>query len=278
MINIGKTNTLTVVKKLDFGVYLDGGEAGEILLPQKYVPTDAGIGDDLRVFIYRDSNDRLIATTERPLIEVGEFGYLKAVSTTKIGVFMDWGLLKDLLVPFREQKRPMNVGEKYIVYAFLDHATDRIVGSTKLDKFLGNKIPHYEEGDKVRVLVVSRTDLGMKVIVDDLFWGMIYNNDLFDPIDTGDRVEGYVKLVRSDGKIDVTLRSKGGERVFHLADRIIGYLEDCGGRMNISDSSTPEDIKNVFQCSKKDFKKSLGLLYKKGSIIIGDNFVELTRR
>ena len=277
MIKIGKINNLRVVKKVEFGIYLDGGDDGEILLPTRYVPDGISEGDDIDVFIYNDSEDRLIATTERPLIEVGEFGMLKVVAVNHIGAFMDWGLMKDLLVPFREQQKEMRVGDKYIVYAYLDNLTKRIVGSAKLNKFLGNKLPRYSEGDTVDVLVVERTDLGFKVIVDNLYWGLIYNNDLFDPIMPGDRVSGYVKLVREDGKIDVSLREKGGERVFQLARRVLGYLKENGGEMSLSDSSAPEDIKKVFQCSKKDFKKAIGYLYKKGAIVLGQNEVKLTK-
>lgn len=276
MIKIGKTNNLKVVKKVDFGLYLDGGESGEILLPKRYVDESMEVGDELDVFIYCDSEDRLVATTEKPLIEVGEFGLLKAVEVNRVGAFMEWGLQKDLLVPFREQSQEIRVGGSYVVYAFLDNATKRIVGSTKLNKYVGNRIPRYSEGDTVDILAVHKTDLGYKVIVDNLFWGMIYNNDLFDPLSSGDRIPAYVKTVREDGKIDVTLRERGGERVFQLANRIMGYLRDVGGEMALSDSSSPEEIKAVFQCSKKDFKKALGYLYKKGKILIADGGVTLS--
>lgn len=276
MIKIGKTNNLKVVKKVDFGLYLDGGESGEILLPKRYVDESMEVGDELDVFIYCDSEDRLVATTEKPLIEVGEFGLLKAVEVNRVGAFMEWGLQKDLLVPFREQSQEIRVGGSYVVYAFLDNATKRIVGSTKLNKYVGNRIPHYSEGDTVDILAVHKTDLGYKVIVDNLFWGMIYNNDLFDPLSPGNRIPAYVKTVREDGKIDVTLRERGGERVFQLANRIMGYLRDAGGEMALSDSSSPDDIKAVFQCSKKDFKKALGYLYKKGKILIADGGVTLS--
>lgn len=276
MIKIGKTNNLKVVKKVDFGLYLDGGESGEILLPKRYVDESMEVGDELDVFIYCDSEDRLVATTEKPLIEVGEFGLLKAVEVNRVGAFMEWGLQKDLLVPFREQSQEIRVGGSYVVYAFLDNATKRIVGSTKLNKYVGNRIPRYSEGDTVDILAVHKTDLGYKVIVDNLFWGMIYNNDLFDPLSPGDRIPAYVKTVREDGKIDVTLRERGGERVFQLANCIMGYLRDTGGEMALSDSSSPEEIKAVFQCSKKDFKKALGYLYKKGKILIADGGVALS--
>lgn len=275
MIKIGKTNNLKVVKRVDFGLYLDGEEAGEILLPKRYEPEEVEIGDILPVFIYRDSEGRLIATTEKPIIEVGEFGLLKVSDVNNVGAFMEWGLMKDLLVPYREQCRNMSIGEYHIVYAFLDNATQRIVGSCKLDKFLGNKIPHYNPGDSVEVLAVQKTDLGFKVIVDNLFWGLVYNNDLFEPLYPGDRIPAVVKLVREDGKVDVTLRERGGERVFQLASRIMGFLKDQGGVMPFSDKSSPEEIKRVFSASKKDFKKALGYLYKHGKIILLEDSVAI---
>ena len=278
MIKIGKNNILKVVKRVDFGLYLDGGEFGEILMPQKYVAEGTEIGDEVEVFIYCDSEDRLVATTERPFVYVGEFGLLKAVSVSGIGAFMEWGVMKDLLVPFREQAERIEEGKSYIVYAYLDNTTKRIVGSTRLNKFLGNRIPRYAAGEQVDVLIVKRTDLGYKVIVDNLFWGMIYFNDLFDPVSVGDRLPAYVKLVREDGKIDVTLREYGGERVFQLAYRIVGYLRDNGGRMTICDTSSPEEIKAVFQWSKKDFKKALGYLYKKGQVRVSDKEVALLEK
>ena len=275
MIKIGNYNELEVVKKVDFGFYLDGEEYGEILMPQKYAPEDLEIGDKIRVFLYRDSEDRLVATTERPLLEVGEVGMLHAKQVVGIGAFMDWGVMKDLLVPFREQAVTIEEGRDYVVYVYLDNVTKRIVGSTKLNKYIGNKIPRYEAGDEINAVVVKRTDLGYKVVVDNLFWGMIYNNDVFDPIRIGDRLSAHVKLVRDDGKIDLSLRGSGGDRVFQLSRRITGYLKDNGGTMHISDSSSPEEIKSVFQCSKKDFKKALGLLYKKGKVELVDGAVAL---
>lgn len=275
MIKIGNYNELEVVKKVDFGFYLDGEEYGEILMPQKYAPEDLKTGDKIRVFLYRDSEDRLVATTERPLLEVGEVGLLRAKSVVGIGAFMDWGVMKDLLVPFREQAVAIEEGRDYVVYVYLDNVTKRIVGSTKLNKYIGNRIPRYEVGDEVCAVVVKRTDLGYKVVVDNLFWGMIYNNDVFDPIRVGDRLSAHVKYVREDGKIDLSLRGRGGDRVFQLSRRIFGFLKDNDGTMRITDSSSPEEIKSVFQCSKKDFKKALGLLYKKGRVLLADGVVTL---
>ena len=278
MIKIGQINNLRAVKKVDFGFYLDGEEFGEILLPTRYVPEGLVAGDDVEVFIYRDSEGRLIATTDRPLIEVGEFALLKVSAVNNVGAFMEIGVMKDLLVPYREQREPMLEGKFYVVYAYIDRTTNRIVGSTKLNKFVGNKVPKYSAGDSVRMIVVQKTDLGYKVIVDNLHWGMVYNNDVFDVVRIGDVLLGYVKLVREDGKIDVTFREQGGERVFQLARRIEGYLTDNNGSMRLCDSSHPDDIRMVFQCSKKDFKKALGYLFKHGKIDITERGVCLRKR
>ncbi len=278
MIKIGNYNELKVVKKVDFGFYVDGEEYGEILMPMKYAPEELSVGDSVKVFLYRDSEDRLVATTEHPFAEVGEVALLQAKSVGKIGAFMDWGVMKDLLVPFREQAEDIVEGRGYVTYVYLDNVTKRIVGSTKLNKYIGNKIPRYEAGEEVEVVVVKRTDLGYKVVVDNLFWGMIFNNDIFDDIRVGDRLPAYVKLVRDDGKIDLTLRAFGGSRVFQLAKMIVGYLNDVGGRMSITDSSSPDDIKCTFHCSKKDFKKALGLLYKRGQVTLNENSVSLKKK
>ena len=192
MIKIGQINNLRAVKKVDFGFYLDGEEFGEILLPTRYVPEGLVAGDDVEVFIYRDSEGRLIATTDRPLIEVGEFALLKVSAVNNVGAFMEIGVMKDLLVPYREQREPMVEGKSYVVYAYIDRTTNRIVGSTKLNKFVGNKVPKYSAGDSVKMIVVQKTDLGYKVIVDNLHWGMVYNNDVFDVVRIGDVLLGYV--------------------------------------------------------------------------------------
>ena len=276
MIQLGKVNRLQIVKFVDFGLYLDGGEGVEILLPRRYVTDEMKEGDEIDVFVYADSEDRLVATTETPKAMVGEFAFLQVAAVNNVGAFMDWGLMKDLLVPFREQKVRMEKGRYYVVYIYVDDNSKRIVASAKLDKFLDNKIPQYEPNDEVEIIVTKKTDLGYKVIVDNLFWGMIYHNEIFKDINIGEVHRAYVKNIRDDQKIDVILTSnKGKDRVDTVADEILDFLKINNGFMKFNDSSSPEEIKKQFKCSKKDFKKSIGLLFKKGIVTINDDGVKL---
>lgn len=276
MIQLGKVNRLQIVKFVDFGLYLDGGEGVEILLPRRYVTDEMKEGDEIDVFVYADSEDRLVATTETPKAMVGEFAFLQVAAVNNVGAFMDWGLMKDLLVPFREQKVRMEKGRYYVVYIYVDDNSKRIVASAKLDKFLDNKIPQYEPNDEVEIIVTKKTDLGYKVIVDNLFWGMIYHNEIFKDINIGEVHKAYVKNIRDDQKIDVILTSnKGKDRVDTVADEILDFLKVNNGFMKFNDSSSPEEIKKQFKCSKKDFKKSIGLLFKKGIVTITDDGVKL---
>lgn len=276
MIKLGKVNCLQIVKFVDFGLYLDGGDGVEILLPRRYVTDEMKEGDEINVFVYADSEDRLVATTETPKARVGEFAFLQVAAVNNVVAFMDWGLMKDLLVPFREQKVRMEKGRYYVVYVYVDDNSKRIVASAKLDKFLDNKIPSYKPNDEVEIIVTKKTDLGYKVIVDNLFWGMIYHNEIFRDINIGEVHKAYVKNVRSDQKIDLILSSnKGIDRVNIVAGEILDYLKSNNGFMKFSDSSSPEEIKTQFKCSKKDFKKSIGWLLKKGMISIADGGVKL---
>lgn len=275
MIELGRYNTLTVVKIVDFGVYLDGGERGEILMPKEYVPANCSPDDEVRAFIYFDSEDRIVATTEVPAVQVGEFGYLKVVAVNRIGAFLDWGLRKDLLVPFREQRDPMVEGKSYLVYAYVDKASDRIVASTKIDKYLDQVFPDYIPGQEVDLLIARKTDLGYAVIVNNLHWGLIYDNEVFQPLKIGRKLKGYIKTVREDEKIDVSLQPLGFAKIEGLAGLILEKLKDYGGILDLSDKSDPEEIYRVFGCSKKNFKKALGTLMKQGLIEIGDTEVRL---
>lgn len=275
MIELGRYNTLTVVKIVDFGVYLDGGERGEILMPKEYVPANCSPDDEVRAFIYFDSEDRIVATTEVPAVQVGEFGYLKVVAVNRIGAFLDWGLRKDLLVPFREQRDPMVEGKSYLVYAYVDKASDRIVASTKIDKYLDQVFPDYVPGQEVDLLIARKTDLGYAVIVNNLHWGLIYDNEVFQPLKIGRKLKGYIKTVREDEKIDVSLQPLGFAKIEGLAGLILEKLKDYGGILDLSDKSDPEEIYRVFGCSKKNFKKALGTLMKQGLIEIGDTEVRL---
>ena len=276
MLQIGKFNELEITHRVDFGLYLDGGEEGEILLPLRYATQDMKPGDKINAFIYRDSEDRLIATTEKPYAQVGDFAFLRVNATNNVGAFLDWGLPKDLLVPFREQKVRMVPGRSYTVYVYLDDETQRIVASAKLQKFLDNKIPDIKAGDEVKARIYQRTELGYKVIVNDLFSGLIYHNEIFSEVNIGELHHATVKTVRADGKIDLVLGKSTRNRVNDLADDILDYIEECGGRISLNDSSSPEEIRETFQCSKKDFKKAIGALFKAKHIFIENDGIRLS--
>ncbi|MDD2960937.1 MAG: S1-like domain-containing RNA-binding protein [Muribaculaceae bacterium] len=271
MVEIGKYNKLPILKFVDFGAYLDAGNGIEILLPLRYVDDNMSIGDEVDVFIYNDSEDRLVAVTDTPIGVVGEFAFLKVSQVNSIGAFLDWGLPKDLLVPFREQKVRMEKGRYYLVYIYLDDNTKRIVASAKLDKFLDNTIAKYEIGETVDIIINKRTDLGYKVIINNLHWGMIYHNEIFTDINIGEHHTAHVKSVRDDGKIDLVLGAKCKERTNSLSDSLLEYMCERDNFMPFNDSSSPEDIRNTFNCSKKDFKKAIGHLLKKDKIAITDN-------
>jgi len=278
MVNIGKFNNLRIVKKVDFGLYLDGGEFGELLLPTRYVPANVEIDSFIDVFIYSDSEDRLIATTEKPLAQVDEFALLKVVSVGTIGAFLSWGLTKDLLVPYREQNQKMEVGRQYIVRVYLDEKTNRPVASAKIDKFL-NQIPiDVYEGEQVDLMICNQTDLGYKVIINNVFGGVLYQNEIFKNITRGDRIKGYIKKIREDKKIDVCLDKPGFEKVDELTDLIIQKLTQNGGFMPLTDKTSPEKISDIFGVSKKTFKKAIGALYKSRKIEILDSGIKLENK
>lgn len=275
MVEIGRFNTLTVVKIVDFGIYLDGGERGEILMPKEYVPDNCFPDDEIKAFVYFDSEDRIIATTEVPYVQVGEFAFMKVVATSSVGAFLDWGLRKDLLVPFREQRDPMAEGKSYLVYAYVDKASDRIVASTKIDKYLDQVFPDYTPNQEVDILVARKTDLGYAVIVNNAHWGLIYDNEIFQRLKIGQRLKGYIKRVRDDEKIDVSLQPSGFAKIEGIAGEVLEKLKDYGGVLDISDKSDPEEIYNLFGCSKKNYKKALGTLLKQGLIVIGEKEIKL---
>lgn len=279
MLQIGKYNRLTIVRFVDFGAYLDGGDDIEILLPAKYVDDNAVIGDEIEVFIYTDSEDRLIATTEKPLAIVGEFAYMKVSDVNDIGAFLEWGIPgKDLLVPFREQRALMKKGGIYLVYVFLDNASKRVVASAKIERYLGNSYPNIKQGQNVEALVYAKTELGYKCIVNNLFQGMLYANELFRPVELSTKIDAYVKRVRNDGKIDLTLSGATGERINTLAEEIYLKLIQSNGKLKVSDKSSPELIKQMFHCSKKDYKKAIGLLYKMQRIRINEDSIEALKQ
>ncbi len=279
MIEIGKVNTLKVVKEVDFGLYLDGGTAfGEILLPIRYVPEGAEVDHYLDVFIYFDSEDRIIATTEEPFAQVGDFAYLKCVSTTGFGAFMDWGLAKDLLVPFSEQAFDILEGLSYFVRIYVDEETDRIVGSTKTNQFLDNQPHDYEEGDEVELIIGTKTDLGVKVVIDEKYSGLIYHNEIFKPIKPSERTTGYIQKVREDDKIDVALQPAGYEKIDGIAGDLLAKLQKSGGFIHLNDKSSPETIKHAMGISKKVFKKAVGALYREKIIQIEEEGIRLIKR
>jgi len=268
---IGEYNTLMLNRFVDFGAYLIDEQGNEVLLPKRYLTGDEELDDTLEVFVYNDSENRPVATTEHPHATVGQFCLLRVRAVNAIGAFMDWGLVaKDLLVPFREQRVRMQAGRSYIVYVYLDPTSKRIVGSAKLEKFFDNKIPDFYHRQKVDVLIVQQQEIGYRVIVNSSYWGMIYNNELYQQVNIGEHHTGFIKQVRDDGKIDVTLAKIEKMRVDDLSVEILDYLRKNGGSMNINDKSSPDEIMKVFNCSKKDFKKALGQLYKQHKITLGE--------
>lgn len=268
---LGEYNKLMINRFVDFGAYLIDEQGNEVLLPKRYLNGEEELDDNIEVFVYNDSENRPVATTERPFATVGQFCLMRVKAVNAIGAFLDWGLVaKDLLVPFREQRVRMQAGRSYIVYVYLDPSSERIVASAKLDKFLGNTIPDYYHRQKVDVLITQQLEIGYRVIIDGKFWGMIYNNELYQQVNIGEHHMGFIKQVRDDGKIDVTLAKIEKMRVDDVADDIFNYLQQNGGSMKLNDKSSPEDILRTFNCSKKDFKKALGLLYKQHKVSLGD--------
>ncbi|WP_297329323.1 S1-like domain-containing RNA-binding protein [uncultured Bacteroides sp.] len=276
-IELGKHNTLKVVKEVDFGMYLDGGEEGEILLPARYVPEDCQLGDELSVFIYLDNEERLVATTLTPLVEIGQFACLEVAWVNQYGAFLNWGLMKDLFVPFREQKMKMQVGKSYVVYAYLDDESYRIVASAKVDRYLSKEIATYEAGQEVNVLIWQKTDLGFKAIIENKHSGLLYDSEIFQPLRTGMTVKAYVKQVREDGKIDLILQKTGKDKVDDFSTTLLEHIRENGGKTSFNDKSPAEEIYDAFGVSKKTFKKAVGDLYKKHLILLQDDGIVLMK-
>ena len=276
-IELGKFNVLEVVKEVDFGVYLDGEEEGEILLPTRYVPEECNIGDFLNVFLYLDNEERLIATTLTPLVQVGEFACLEVSWVNQFGAFLNWGLMKDLFVPFREQKMKMLVGKKYVIYTYIDEESYRIVASAKVDRYLSKEIPTYQPNDEVSILIWQKTDLGFKAIVENEFSGLLYDSEIFQPLQTGMQLKAFVKQVREDGKIDLMLQKPGFEKIDDFSDKLLSHIKENGGSIQLNDKSPAEEIYDAFQVSKKTFKKAVGDLYKKRLIVIEASGIRLAK-
>ena len=273
--HIGKYNTLTIVAVADNGVYLDGGDLGEILLPKRYTPKDSQVGNSIDVFIYVDSAERLVATTENALGQVGEFVSLKVVQVNKMGAFLDWGLPKDLLVPYNQQHTEMEVGKYYLVRIFLDQKTDRVAASSKLDKFLDIWPAEYQQGDKVKLIIGSKTDLGFKAIVNDLHWGLLYDNEIFQPLRIGKKIDGYIKQVREDGRLDLILTRGSKNTVNNFSDKLLEQLQQNDGFLPLHDKSSPELIQRTLGVSKKTFKATVGNLLTNGKLDIEKDGIRL---
>ena len=279
-IKLGKRNQLTVLREVDFGLYLDAGEIGDVLLPSRYVPEGTKEGDVLDVFLYLDGEERLVATTEQSLVEVGQFAYLEVSWVNEYGAFLNWGLMKDLFCPFREQKQKMQQGRKYLIYCYIDPITYRIVASAKVEKFLSKERPDYVSGDQVEALIQQPTDLGLKVIVDGKYSGMLFQNEIFQPLRVGDRVTAYVKQVRPDGKIDLKLQRHFGKlRITDFSAQLLNFLRrQPEGYCPLGDKSDADDIYQTFGVSKKTFKRGVGDLYKQHLITINDDGLRLTEK
>ena len=275
MITIGKTYVLNVVKKVEFGFYLDAGEMGEVLLPRRYAPRDLKVGDALEVFLYLDSDGLPVATTQKTKAQVGEFAYLKVLAVTDVGVFLDWGLDKDILVPFAEQHRPLEEGHSYLVYIYINKADGRITASSKVDKFIDDDKPHnFKPRQAVDLIIANSTDLGYKAIINHGHWGVLYKDEVFQRLSFGQSIKGYIKYIRPDGRIDLTLQS-GQETRDKNQKIILDYLKDQNGFAEVHDKTDPQVIAKLFGMSKGAFKKAISSLYKQRIIVIGKDGIRL---
>lgn len=275
MIRLGEYNTLEILRETDPGLYLGDTQENVVLLPHRYKPDNFNIGDMLEVFVYLDYEERPVATTLTPHVLLNDFGYLHCSDVNEFGAFMDWGVQKQLFVPFKEQARPMKVGNWYIVYLSMDEQTNRLVGSSKTNKYLNNDSVTLQKFDEIAIMVTHITDLGASVIVNGTHKGLIFINDIFEDIRTGDTMKAYVKCVREDNKIDVVLQSPGYRSIEPNANFILDELKAAGGFMTLHDKSDPQDIKNELGMSKKSFKKAIGTLYKDKQILIKPDGIEL---
>ena len=306
---LGQKNLLKAAWRVDFGMYLEGDDEGKILLPARYVPEDLEVGDEIDVFVYLDNEERRVATTLEPKAMVGDFAYLEVAWVNEFGAFLDWGLMKDLFCPFREQKKRMEVGRSYIVHVHLDEESYRIMASAKVEKWLENDklvkeyIPSAEKedtilsqreqgdlstpplgeagrglllpGSKVSALIWQKTDLGFNAIIDNKYGALLYDSQLFREIHTGDKVEAYITKIRPDGKIDIALQQNGRQHTEDFAEKLLHYLQYRGGRCRLGDKSSAEEIKEQFGVSKKTYKRAIGDLYKRRLITISEDGIEL---
>ncbi|MBK1882336.1 GntR family transcriptional regulator [Luteolibacter pohnpeiensis] len=277
MAHIGERATLTILREKNFGLFLDGGDLGEILLPRREMPVKWEIGGQVDVFLYNDSEDRPVATLKQPFAMPGQFARLKVVEVTDVGAFVDWGLPKDLMVPFREQKVRMVPGKFYIVRVYLDENTGRIAASTRLARYLDQTPPPWRGGEAVSLIPYGKTPLGYKAIIDHTHSGLLFANEVFQSLQPGEQLQGYIADVRPDGKIDLTLHAPGRQRVGNLEEQIFSELQARGGFWNISDSSSAQEINDELGVSKRTFKQAIGALFKKGQIVIEENGIRLVK-
>ncbi|MDF4975937.1 S1-like domain-containing RNA-binding protein [Vibrio parahaemolyticus] len=276
MIKIGQINSLEVIKKADFGVFLDGDDYGSVLLPNKHVPEGTELGDHIEVFLYFDSESQLAATIDKPIAQVGEWGLMKIEGINQTGAFVNWGIKeKDLLIPFSEQRARFTAGQNILVYVYTDKASGRIVGTTKFNKWLDKTPANYEVNEEVDLIIAERSQLGYKAIVNGKHWGMIFPSDVFGKLFIGKKLKGYIKQVREDGKIDLSLQKVGVAKMDDLSSKIIDLLEKKGGFLPMNDKSSPEAIFDAFRTSKGTYKKTIGGLYKQGKIVIEKDGIRL---
>jgi len=274
MLRIGNTNTLEVTRTVRFGVYL-ASDQGEILLPKKVVPAGVAVGDSIEVFVYTDSEDRLVATTLRPIAQAGEFAALRVRDVTGIGAFLDWGLDKDLFVPRQLQKRPMVKGKVYVVYVCLDEVSGRMMASSKLTRFFNADASELTEGQKVELLIHDRSEIGLGAVINGAHSGLLFHSDVFERLAVGDQRQGYIKNIREDGKIDLTLQPQGYVALMGTQSDVVEALTKAGGFLPLTTKSDPDDISRQFGISKKAFKKLIGDLYRRRKITISDDGIRL---
>ena len=277
MVNLGRHNLLRVIRKVEFGIYLDGGKYGDILLPRQYTNDNMALGDSIEVFIYLDSEDRIVATTLKPKAVVGECAYLKVVQVNRIGAFVDWGLPKDLLVPFSQQQKPMQKGYSYAVYVYVDESTERIAASSRLEDFICEAPDQLRPDQAVELMIYAKSDLGFKAVIDGRYLGQLFENEVFRPLHYGEKLPGFIKRVRTDGKIDLILQQATSLARSSLAGAILEHLGDNNGISTLTDKSPPDHIYGAFGVSKAAYKKALGALYKSRQIKIEKHRITLVK-
>jgi predicted RNA-binding protein (virulence factor B family) len=277
MLHLGVFNELTILRFTSVGAYLGDDEDNDVLLPTKYIPQGAELGDIISVFLYLDSEDRIIATTLKPLLELHEFGLLKVNQVSHFGAFLEWGIEKDLFVPFKEQHLKMEEGKSYIVYLYLDEATNRLVASSRIKRFLEFEVVRVNEGDEVDLLIHSTTELGKNVIVNDTYSGLIYKNDIIRTLRFGEKCKGYVTKVRDDGKLDIALEKPGFEKLELNSQRLLDIIKSNDGRLYLTDKSDPDRIREEVGMSKKTFKAAVGILYKLRMIQLKEDHIAIQK-